>query len=60
MAENFNSFDFELTAEEMQTLDGLTTPESYEAYRQLYVKCVVRDTPLEATNEGVKNEVTVL
>jgi hypothetical protein len=32
-------------------------PESIEAFAVLYKKCVVRDTPLEATGEGVKAEV---
>lgn len=52
-------FDFELTDENVATLDGLTSAESIGAFEVLYKKCVVRDTPLEATNEGVKAVITV-
>ena len=40
------------------SLDGLTEPASIEAFEALYRKCVVRDTPLEGTMEGVKAEIT--
>ena len=42
----------------MSSLDGLTEPASIEAFEALYRKCVVRDTPLEGTMEGVKAEIT--
>ena len=58
MIENTTVFDFELTAENMAALDALTSQDSIDAFAALYKKCVVRDTPIEATGEGVKAEVT--
>ena len=46
MLENAQIFDFALTQEDMIALGGLTTPENLAAFRELYFKCVVRDTPL--------------
>ena len=46
------------TAENMAALDALTSQDSIDAFAALYKKCVVRDTPIEATGEGVKAEVT--
>jgi hypothetical protein len=37
----------------------MTTPENLEEYRQLYIKCVVRDTPLAESGEGIKAKFTV-
>lgn len=59
MEENAQVFDFALDEGDMAQLDGLTTPAAIEAFRVLYEKCVVRDTPLAATNEGVKKSVTL-
>jgi len=57
MIENMNIFDFELTTEEQVQLDSLTTPQNLEAYKVLYEKCVIRDTPL--SKEGVKTNITI-
>lgn len=59
MVENRQVFDFELTAEEMAELDALTTPESLDAFEELYRKCVNRDTSKDGTLEGVKMSITV-
>ena len=45
MVENMNVFDFELDAADLNRLDALTTTEAIDKFRELYVKCVVRDTP---------------
>lgn len=37
----------------------MTTSEALEEYRKLYIKCVVRDTPLAETGEGIKASFTV-
>lgn len=58
MIENAAVFDFELTKENMDALDSLTSKDSIDAFAALYKKCVVRDTPLEATGEGIKVTVT--
>ena len=59
MEENARVFDFELTEEEMEELDGLTTPEALDAFKALYQKCVNRDTTKDGTMEGVKMNITV-
>lgn len=59
MAENAKVFDFELTEEEMEELDGLTTAEALDTFKALYQKCVNRDTTKDGTNEGVKMNITV-
>ena len=59
MAENARVFDFELGAEEMAELDGLTTPAALEAFAALYRKCVNRDTTKDGTLDGVKMDITV-
>lgn len=59
MVENAQVFDFELSEEEMEELDGLTSPEALEAFEGLYRKCVNRDTSKDGTLEGVKMEITV-
>lgn len=58
MIENAAVFDFALSEENMGALDALTSQDSIDAFAALYRKCVVRDTPLEATGEGVKADVT--
>ena len=45
IVENMNVFDFELDAADLNRLDALTTTEAIDKFRELYVKCVVRDTP---------------
>ena len=45
MADNMAVFDFELAADDVAALDALTTPAAIEKFKELYVKCVVRDTP---------------
>lgn len=59
MMENAQVFDFELSDEDMQTLDGLTTPEALDTFLQLYRRCVNRDTTKDGTMEGVKLDITV-
>jgi diketogulonate reductase-like aldo/keto reductase len=59
MIENAQVFDFELSDEEMQQLDGLTTPEALEAFQTLYRKCVNRDTSKDGSFDGVKMDITV-
>ena len=58
--ENYNVAGIELEADDIQALEGLTTPEACEKYITLYKKCVVRDTPLESQtgDVGVKQVVT--
>ena len=59
MVENANVFDFELDAEDMARLDALTTPDAISTFRELYIKCVVRDTPAAGTTDGVKMDATM-
>ena len=59
MVENALVFDFELSEEEMEELDGLTTPEAISTFEALYRKCVNRDTTRGIGNmEGVKMNIT--
>lgn len=59
MVENGEVFDFELTEEEMEELDGLTTPETFSTFEALYRKCVNRDTTKDGSMEGVKMDITI-
>lgn len=59
MLENAAVFDFELTTDDMATLDALTTPQALENFRDLYRKCVNRDTSKDGTMEGVKTDITI-
>ena len=59
MAENAAVFDFSLDADDLAALDALTTRDALDAFRALYVKCVVRDTSAEGSTAGVKMDVTV-
>ena len=59
MLENAGVFDFELDSTDMGQLDCLTTDESLVTFEQLYRKCVVRDTPLAASKQGIKTKITV-
>jgi diketogulonate reductase-like aldo/keto reductase len=59
MVENSLVFDFELSEEDMATLDALTTSDSLEAFKALYEKCVNRDTTKDGTMEGVKTDITI-
>lgn len=45
MVQNMDLFGFELDATDMDTLDHKTTAEAIAKFKELYVKCVVRDTP---------------
>lgn len=58
MVENGEVFDFELSTEEMEELDGLTAPEAFDTFEALYRKCVNRDTSKDGTMEGVKMKIT--
>jgi len=58
MVENALVFDFELTSEEMKTLDSLTSEKNIETYAALYRKCVNRDTSKDGTLDGVKMDIT--
>mmetsp|Transcript_32361 Transcript_32361/g.34856 ORF Transcript_32361/g.34856 Transcript_32361/m.34856 type:complete len:385 (-) Transcript_32361:164-1318(-) len=59
MIENAQIFDFELSEEEMNELNGLTTPAALDKFQKLYRKCVNRDTSKDGTMEGVKMDITV-
>jgi len=59
MQENVSVFDFALSEAHMAELDALTTPEALTTFRDLYRKCVNRDTSKDGTMEGVKMEITV-
>ena len=59
MIENAQIFDFELSQEEMEELNALTTPAACETFRDLYRKCVNRDTSKDGTMDGVKMEITI-
>jgi len=59
MIENAQVFDFELTQEEMDELNALTTPAACETFRDLYRKCVNRDTSKDGTMDGVKMDITI-
>ena len=59
MVENGQVFDFELSKEEMEKLDSLTTPQAIETFQSLYRKCVNRDTSKDGTLDGVKMEITL-
>jgi diketogulonate reductase-like aldo/keto reductase len=59
MVENAAVFDFELEDADMHALDQLTTPAALETFRDLYRKCVNRDTSNDGTMEGVKMDITV-
>ncbi|GKY98365.1 hypothetical protein MPSEU_000794100 [Mayamaea pseudoterrestris] len=59
MVENGSVFDFQLSEDDVQALDELTTPEAKTAFLDLYRKCVNRDTSKDGTMEGVKMEITV-
>jgi diketogulonate reductase-like aldo/keto reductase len=58
MVENSQVFDFELSQEDMDELDSLTTPEAIETFVGLYRKCVNRDTSKDGTMDGVKMDIT--
>ena len=58
MIENMDVFGFELDAADMAVLDNKTTPEAISKFRELYVKCVVRDTPDAARLELAKDPIT--
>ena len=54
-----NVFHFDLDAEDMARLDGLTTAASLAKFRQLYDTCVLRDTPDAGRAELLRKDVTV-
>jgi len=56
MTANLNVFDFSLDDADMATLDAMTTEEAIDKFRELYRKCVVRDTPLPL--EDARTEFT--
>lgn len=58
MLENMDVFGFELDEEDMQVLDNKTTPEAISKFKELYTKCVVRDTPDAARLELAKSVIT--
>jgi len=45
MAENADFFSFDLSAKQLEALSGLTKPEALDTFKQLYTKCIWRDTP---------------
>eukprot|EP00286_Rhodomonas_abbreviata_P014536 CAMPEP_0181327578 /NCGR_PEP_ID=MMETSP1101-20121128/22185_1 /TAXON_ID=46948 /ORGANISM="Rhodomonas abbreviata, Strain Caron Lab Isolate" /LENGTH=324 /DNA_ID=CAMNT_0023436265 /DNA_START=148 /DNA_END=1122 /DNA_ORIENTATION=- len=54
MEENAAVFDFELDPDDVSELDKLTTQDNIQKFRELYEKCVIRDTPWADTDEGKK------
>ena len=52
-------FDFELDDADMSTLNAMTEPANLEEFKGLYEKCVCRDTPIQDSREGVKQEITL-
>jgi diketogulonate reductase-like aldo/keto reductase len=58
MVENAQVFDFELSEEQMKTMDSMTTPDNIATFVGLYRKCVNRDTSKDGTLDGVKMEIT--
>jgi len=54
MLANMDVFDWKLEEQDVQELDLLTTQENLETFKALYLKCVLRDTPLSGTEEGKK------
>lgn len=54
MVENMGVFDFEISSDDMKTLCGMSTQDNVDVFKGLYEKCVVRDTPLAESKEGVK------
>ena len=59
MAENLDIFDFTLTGEDMMLLHTLTTETTLAVFKDLYEKCIIRDTPLQG-GEKLQRTFTVL
>ena len=59
MVENAQVLDFEVSENDMATLDKLTTKENLETFQGLYRKCVNRDTTKDGTMDGVKMDITI-
>ena len=59
MVENAQVFDFTLSDDDVEKLDNLTTDEAKQTFKNLYQKCVNRDTSKDGTLEGVKMDITV-
>jgi len=60
MLENKDVLSFELDADDIAALDALTTPEAIAKFRELYTKCVVRDTPdADRAAELAKKDITI-
>ena len=59
MAENKRVLDWALDEEDMVALDALTTPAALAKFRELYEKCVLRDTPDAGRAELVRSDLTV-
>lgn len=45
MRENKDLFSFELSGEQMEKLSNLTPASALETFKNLYIKCIWRDTP---------------
>jgi len=59
MEENLAVFDFALDEDDMGKLDALTAPAALEKFKELYDKCVLRDTPDAGKTELLRGTVTV-
>lgn len=58
MVENKEVWGFELDGEDMSRLNSLTTQDNIDTFRELYHRCIVRDTPLAESWEQLREEIT--
>ena len=58
MVENADVVSFQLDGDDLAALDALTTEDALAAFKALYEKCVVRDTPLSEDDPGIKRDIT--
>jgi len=59
MEENLKIFHFEISAEDMTTMDAQTRPETLADFKAKYADCVLRDTPMQGKSELVPDSYTI-